>query len=403
MDTIPVETLQRIFEFACTDGGSTGNSISRVSKRFRAIGRTTRFQSVLLAASPRRLQSFVALYEHECDLSLGDKPRIRHLHITFPCSMRTGRSRTRARIRSISPSARNVDSPTPSRREHTHPQPGRATAQADSIPAVEEYCDPTTTPEYQLAARTLFHLVASDLVTLVVQCGFSKEGVLNLPIFGERSFPCLREATFVGIEDTRSLFEGEEHSMATAPHQPRFPALTHLTLMPTTYTSSLRTSLWSANAPHVTHLSISSADRHARELALLYGVTVNPHWYEVLEFDSDSDPEDPQARLTIPVDPRPSPLWPSVRSLLLQPGPRPVQARCGNVIIQYCHGVVVLKMVARSAVEAGVDALVIAAPQPGQYAVRNDRARQVWLERVDDGGCGAAYWGEMLDDLGKEL
>ncbi|EIW62616.1 uncharacterized protein TRAVEDRAFT_42965 [Trametes versicolor FP-101664 SS1] len=84
MDTLPLETLQHIFELACTDGGRTGNSLSLVSKGIRAAVRTTRFHSIALIASPRRLQSFIDLYRRECDPARGDRPRIQHMHVAFP-------------------------------------------------------------------------------------------------------------------------------------------------------------------------------------------------------------------------------------------------------------------------------------------------------------------------------
>lgn len=84
MDTLPLETLQRIFELACTDGGRTGHSLSLVSKGIRAAARTTRFHSIVLIASPRRLQLFLDLYQRECDPTRGGKPRIQHLHVAFP-------------------------------------------------------------------------------------------------------------------------------------------------------------------------------------------------------------------------------------------------------------------------------------------------------------------------------
>ncbi|KAH9851352.1 hypothetical protein C2E23DRAFT_904375 [Lenzites betulinus] len=103
MDTLPLETLQRIFAFACTDGGPTGVALSLTSKVIRAASRTARFHSISLVATPRRFRAFVALYERECDASLGDKPHIRHLYLTYPDSLPKGSLQER-RSRSLSPS-----------------------------------------------------------------------------------------------------------------------------------------------------------------------------------------------------------------------------------------------------------------------------------------------------------
>ncbi|KAI0656590.1 hypothetical protein C8Q70DRAFT_324832 [Cubamyces menziesii] len=88
MDTLPLEILQRIFTLACTDGSHTGIALSLASKSIRAASRTARFHSIALIANPRCLQSFLALYERECEEAVSngeDKPRIRHLYMTFLC------------------------------------------------------------------------------------------------------------------------------------------------------------------------------------------------------------------------------------------------------------------------------------------------------------------------------
>ncbi|KZT28768.1 hypothetical protein NEOLEDRAFT_778028 [Neolentinus lepideus HHB14362 ss-1] len=48
MDKIPLEICERMFSFACTDGGKTGSSLSAVSKYVRDASRRVRFQSVSL-------------------------------------------------------------------------------------------------------------------------------------------------------------------------------------------------------------------------------------------------------------------------------------------------------------------------------------------------------------------
>ncbi|KAI0326828.1 hypothetical protein GY45DRAFT_1373615 [Cubamyces sp. BRFM 1775] len=91
MDTLPLETLQRILTLACT-ALSLGTS-----RTIRAASRVARFHTIALIANPCRLDSFLALYERQCEVVGEDRPRIRHLHATFP------RDRTRYYSPSLSP------------------------------------------------------------------------------------------------------------------------------------------------------------------------------------------------------------------------------------------------------------------------------------------------------------
>ncbi|TBU28774.1 hypothetical protein BD311DRAFT_722011 [Dichomitus squalens] len=46
MEDLPVELLQPICLYSCTDGGFTGSSLSLVSRHFQDISRTVRFHSI---------------------------------------------------------------------------------------------------------------------------------------------------------------------------------------------------------------------------------------------------------------------------------------------------------------------------------------------------------------------
>ena len=85
MENLPLETLQDIFKLACTDGGATGCALSLTSRYVHAASRTSRFHSISLHASPRRLNSFVSLYRRAAAAALeeGYRAALEHLYIAF--------------------------------------------------------------------------------------------------------------------------------------------------------------------------------------------------------------------------------------------------------------------------------------------------------------------------------
>ncbi|EIW63211.1 uncharacterized protein TRAVEDRAFT_17644 [Trametes versicolor FP-101664 SS1] len=385
MDTLPPETLQRIFELACTDGGHTGNALSRVSKAVRELARTARFHSVALAASPRRLHAFVRLYTRECE-GEGDpargyyKPRIQHLHVAFPRISRLDDDTVPAGMYGMR-RARSV-SPPPRRSPSTAPSPVDPDGSSD----------PTASPEYLRAAQTLFRLAAPDLATLVVQCGFTAGGALHLPVIAY-PFPHLREAAFVGVADPRTLFASDlldSPDRTQAP--PLFPAMTHLYVVPP-WGRGLELALWAAHAPQVAHLGVSGADDFVDEIARAVGVRVKLGLYD---YDYDSELDSPS-----PVDPAAPvvPTYPSVRHLLLQIGCGPINAPCGNAWDGYEHGQRRLREVVRGCEATGVEVVEVAAPAVEAFGFYYERARQGWLERIEEDGDGAGCWADMVVSL----
>ncbi|KAH9889077.1 hypothetical protein C8Q73DRAFT_668221 [Cubamyces lactineus] len=85
LETLPYELLEQIFRHACTDGGRTGCSLSLVSKRIRALSRSSRFHSVaLLSGTTSQLSCFSHALEHarkEAATAGEATPRVRHLCI----------------------------------------------------------------------------------------------------------------------------------------------------------------------------------------------------------------------------------------------------------------------------------------------------------------------------------
>ncbi|OJT02584.1 hypothetical protein TRAPUB_6888 [Trametes pubescens] len=341
MDTLPLETLQHIFQLACTDGAYTGCSLSLVSHAVRTIACTARFHSVSLDASLHRLQVFVDLYQRECDLGQKYKPRVRHLHVSFPF------------IPPRNPRASDLQ--------------------------------PTATPEYLSAAQTLFQLVAADLVTLVVQ--FTNGGSMNLPLIA-RPFPHLLEATFVGVQDFRTLLSTSEDANSATP---LFPVMSHVYVVPSRRPGALCLPFWAANAPRATHLSVSRAEDHLEEISAAVGVRVRLErsWYRMnVDWDRDPGPPSPPT-FELPL----TPTYPSVRHLLVQPGPGPVGARCGNAWMGHNQRRLGLRQMGRSCRAIGVEVVEAEALVYGKSIY--ETVRHGWLARINDSGDAMGFLGAV--------
>ncbi|KAI8975840.1 hypothetical protein BD414DRAFT_423697 [Trametes punicea] len=372
MDRVPSTVLHHISELACTDGGFTGNSLSLTSRAIRGASRTARFHSVFLIAKSRRLHSFLQLYERECDPSFGYKPRIRHLYAWFPAIDKRNlyRSRQSNYSRSLSPPRKRNPNAT-SRRSFTQ-------LSADA------QIDPTASTHYREAARTLFRLVAPDLYTLVIQSGYRYGGEFDIPIV-EDPFPFLRELTVVDVFDPRTLFHG------LSVHTPLFPSATHLHLLPNASEVDLHLSLWPTVAPNVTHLRIS--DRLSLgQLALAVGVPADnePPMSVHLpgSFFAPSPPPSPPPRT-----------YPSVRYLLMQPGPRPSGGFCGTPLIEYHDFTTALKYFGERCCAAGISAVLL--EPPVEDLLNGKKAEWLgreWRERIEGGqGC----WRELELEQGS--
>ncbi|KAI0633611.1 hypothetical protein C8Q77DRAFT_1058093 [Trametes polyzona] len=397
-DTLPVEVFHRILKLACTDGGNNGLSLLLVSKSFYAVARTTRFNSITLAASPRRLQSFVAHFERERDPELGYTARVRHLYVIFPHVARNHieitllrTSHPGARTRSLSPPRRKAqDAPSDSMTSPaSHPDmPTFSDGEEDEDPI-----DPTSTTEYLNASQTLFRLVAPDLVTFVLQYGFTAGGTLRLP-FIRKPFPNLREATFVGVSDSQSWFIDDAETV----HQPLFPALTHLSLL-APGEKNLPLPFWSQHAPRVTHLSIAYPQygENWNELAAAVGVRAKVNLIEEAGWGSPAPLGD-----SIQQEHSLRPTYPSLRYLLVRPGPGPIGKFPGVSWTRYRARVSALRVMVRRCLEVGVMAALAEAPKDLLFASYYEGARWSWLQRIDEDGDWAGCWGWIAGCVGDE-
>ncbi|KAI0633762.1 hypothetical protein C8Q77DRAFT_1157926 [Trametes polyzona] len=321
MDTLPVETVRHIFKLACTDGGPTGNALSLTSKGIRAASRPIRFHSLALIANPRRLRAFITLYARECAALLEDKPRIHHLHLTFPNIYRN----------ELEPRYRRSLSPPP-RRRRNH-ESGLSQSQTEESPSsgqrddvLEEIDDwrlrgapiSEAYEEYLADARMLFDLVATDVRTLVIQAGFTYGGELTDLHCIERPLTALRELTFVSVEHPCALFQrsgSNSDGPGTTVDTPLFPSLTHLRILHLFWPGSSREynlPQWARHAPRVWHLHLTGLGfRHIREVAEAVGV-----WYP-----GHGDWDHSGGRATLGPS---TPAYPSVRVLVLRPPYDPV-------------------------------------------------------------------------------
>ncbi|KAI0365673.1 hypothetical protein BV20DRAFT_972925 [Pilatotrama ljubarskyi] len=404
------------------DGGYTGCSLSLVSTQVRAVSSTTRFHSVSLIANPRRLQSFVALYQRECDRAQGSKPFLRHLYVAFPrliwqeerARRRTdgplhGRRRSlspcRARYRSDTLSfskaqegerSEVISSPLPSASSRGRPLPkppapyySRPVLTVSPAQSETSSVDPTESPEYLEAARTLFRLAGPDLLSLAVQCGFSIGGRLDLPFLAQ-PFALLREAAFLGISNPRALL-GISNPRALlvddAEVAALFPAATHLYIVPY---GDLHLPFWSEHAPGVTHLGVSQAQAYINQIAPAIGVADEYVRYlrsrsSDWQWDIPGIPvhasAPPEPELPFPPPPR---TYPSVRYLIMEPSASQLYM-CGNGYMDYTANIAVLTDMGSKAGEGGVTVAVLPPPKYSYTPYADDcaRMRRSWIERME--------------------
>ena len=218
MDQLPVELITTIAFLACQDGGYTGASLSRVSRRIRDASHSARFYTVSLASCPERFSKFIYAYETQHNRLPDTVPRVRHLFLSLL------------------------------------PIEGEPIYRVPELP----FCEVFTAYDQYLALLhhlgqtygptlcTLVTLVAPEVETLSVIRGEWK-GVPIVPC----AFPRLRELTlvdacpeFLSIDDTPVA-------------SPRFPALERLHTVEHFYARPLDLRRWAPHAPRLTHVRCS--------------------------------------------------------------------------------------------------------------------------------------------------
>ncbi|RPD67418.1 hypothetical protein L227DRAFT_569561 [Lentinus tigrinus ALCF2SS1-6] len=211
METLPLETLHHIFLFACSDGGSTGISLSLVSRSYRDIVRPVRYNSVALIGYTN-IGTFLRCYRNdraalqspEQDIA----PIIRHLLLTTDAS------------------------------------------------DIDRVIRPGGTAILQSILLDLFQLIGSTLVTLSYTCHAQMEIIL-----AKCAFPRLQELTFLRNVAIPYQFSAVAPLPEYAQLPRALPSLRKLhVILITTLDHAVPVILarWAHAAPNVTHLRISN-------------------------------------------------------------------------------------------------------------------------------------------------
>ncbi|RPD66782.1 hypothetical protein L226DRAFT_608075 [Lentinus tigrinus ALCF2SS1-7] len=227
IDHVPVELLELVFRLACSDSGWTGCSLSQVSTRFRAIVRTSRFNSVALSSGrTTQIAQFTSclIAERERAGSTSQLVQVRHLFLA---------------------SARRMI-----RRNH----PG----------AREELAG------YQEDVSRLIGIIAPDLHSLLLQSShIGWEDELRLPDIGLVSYPKLRELSLYGYGSKFApvspfpTWDGLDSLAGTEDlaNYPQLPSLSrlHITCDPRyVWTRNPNLRHWAERAPGLTHLCLAN-------------------------------------------------------------------------------------------------------------------------------------------------
>ncbi|KAM5535123.1 hypothetical protein V8D89_011209 [Ganoderma adspersum] len=294
MDRVPLETLQQIFQFACTDGGYTAGSLALTSKFIHGAAQSTRFHSIVVAAETERLTALVTLYQKQCSNATGTRPRTAYLHLS-------------------------TDSPTEDEWDESQ----------DEDPASP------CVPARFVAIQELLRLVATDLQPLAIINDFF---TADLPLF-DRPLPTLRELTLVRNAAPSTLIPRGSTIC------PLFPALTHLHVV--AQKSSPSQPLlpgWIAHAPRVTHLRVSAHPRMyklLKELPAALGTPAKRRFAAGVAVPAESHP--------------PARTYPSLVRVVVEPGSPPVKGACGTSRMAYSARKMELCMIAFQARERGVE------------------------------------------------
>ncbi len=221
LNLLPVSVLERIFTFACLDGGFTGASLSRVSKSFRHLSSATRFHSVALCSGSRsaaQIKAFLLLFTTQRRFAVHRKPTVVHLYVSSPFSK--------------------------------------------DLPGT-----PCTLAKEEVKFRrrvfSLVRLVAPEVETLCfVECVDSPNAMDFIrplspsPTDGDKlTFLNLRELMFVGSRFVHQGVPAADDSLAWDVPE-AFPRLTHLQLVATV----MDLARWSLLAPNLTHMRVTDHD-----------------------------------------------------------------------------------------------------------------------------------------------
>lgn len=362
MNCLPLETLQHIFELACTDAGFTGNSLSLTSKQMRAAARRSRFHILRLSDSSDHFRDFVAFLEHECT-SFGhdERPHVRHLFLTITCHLLEEPVNVAQILQRLWQSRRSTTSP------QAAPPPNNPVPQQDTPAA-----PPLRSREH--AVQELVRLVAPDLWSLVIDA--VPDGWRNHFRYPnlEYEFPLVREVAFIGVPWPTDLLNPK------GKRSPVFPLATHLHLSSHLYRNDLQLSAWYVSAPHITHLRISGIvhEYQVKQIADAVGVALSVSTVAGSTVPSASSSGQRGA-------PLPRTLL-GIRYLILEPMPRLPGTLASHAIVE--EGVERgLRDIARGCRHPDIDIQValLAKPKYAPYGRQVRRLHAKWTERIEGG------------------
>ncbi|KAI0823586.1 hypothetical protein BC628DRAFT_1324941 [Trametes gibbosa] len=245
MEKLAFELLTSIFELACTDGGYTACSLSRVCKHVREVSYPLRFHTVALFGAQDQMKKFLVQLEDERAFLGPNAPQVRHLFFHTQNIELDDDIVERGAFGAIDgeeddPRARN-------------PEPE---------PEVERTAPPRTRAEYATLVSTILRAVAPALETLVFLPYFYAP-----PVEAGIVFPALRELTL--DEPAVDLADGADLLDAAATGTPRYPVLSRLHLL----AGSMGVDTWAYHAPELTHIRVSGVHYRTRltDLTSIYG------------------------------------------------------------------------------------------------------------------------------------
>lgn len=261
LEALPVELLEVIFLFACTDGGRTGCNLSLVSKYIRSTSRAYRFHSVSMLAGISiqldRLLHALNAAQAEARAEGGPMPRVRNLCIRLTPALYP--------VSELGFKATELDHAI---LQHQKALVASVTRERHVRHNFRMF------KVYYVAFRKLFAAVHADLETLCLlrRCYSTYPARPLIPCPG--GFPRLREFTF--NEDLPPFAPPTDGT-------PMYPALTRLHMTIQCVDTEVDFPWWAANAPQLAWLRISIVHRVAEsegrlvsQLARVLGTSSSP-------------------------------------------------------------------------------------------------------------------------------
>ncbi|KAI0737691.1 hypothetical protein C8Q80DRAFT_1276136 [Daedaleopsis nitida] len=249
LERLPVEILEQIVNYACTDGGQTASALALVSRRIHDISTAGRFVSVSLrSGSLCQLQLFLARFKEARAAS-----KLRHLCLAVSPHMLTEPGYGRC---FLPPGERCV--------EHTVVPDDDSPEPQSWVPGGQAGWEGRMKADYHAAVEELLDIVADELETLFVHGDKWRQNSDSGPyvgVFRCRRFSRLRELSFTWVLPTfrRELnVDGTDESHSVTGGQ-LFPELRRWHLAAGAEGLTEPFSSWVSNSPKLARMQFSLA------------------------------------------------------------------------------------------------------------------------------------------------